>query len=344
MRADYWSILEPIIVDPARKSWKDVLRNLIFHANIEGCAWPSIATIRAETGYKSAKAIIDALAGLRSLGLIFQEEAENKKTGRGHVTKWMLSPALSTLVDKLEKQPNISERDTERNGEVSSRLSKKVKSLPIKGEATSQKGEVTSHGIYKEENKVSKSVSTRQKGEVTSHPVNNSQTPAASAEEVLAPHDPKRTEIAPSARKDAGEGTRGPAPMDVSKIFPEIQAIKKPIDYLALCSELGWKPNDSETVPDKAALEQARRAVVACAYREGLSTAEAKKFLRWNAGRKWSGVDRSSCVKDLAKLWLEKWQKDNWEAYCDERHRRSEAARLREEQKQRALVQAERKS
>ena len=97
-------------------------------------------------------------------------------------------------------------------------------------------------------------------------------------------------------------------------------------------------------MPDKAALEQARRAVVACAYREGLSAVEAKKFLRWNAGRKWSGVDRASCVRDLAKLWLEKWRKESWDEYCEERRRRSELARLREERKLRAQVAAESKA
>ena len=62
MRPDLWNILEPVEVDPRVKSWKDVLRNLVFHANDTGEAWPNIETIRREVGYKSRKAVIDALA------------------------------------------------------------------------------------------------------------------------------------------------------------------------------------------------------------------------------------------------------------------------------------------
>ena len=346
MRADYWSVLEPVAVDPARKSWKDVLRNLVFHANLEGVAWPSVATIRAETGYKSAKAVIDALAGLRSLGLIRPADDAPTRSGRGRVGRWMISSELSTLVDNLEKRPDIPERDTVRKGEVTSPLPKKVNLLPKKGEVTSKKGEVTSHRIYKEENKVSESVSMPRKGEPTSPFVNNSKNAARkavqthSAEELLEPHGGELGEVAPAALNDGGGSSKVPAPMSIDKLFPEIKPARKPVDYLSLCSELGWKPNDRLSVPDKAALEQARRAVVACAYREGLSTAEAKKFLRWNAGRKWSGVDRASCVRDLAKLWLEKWQKENWDDFCEERNRRIECARQREEQKLRAQAAA----
>ncbi len=348
MRSDIWSVLEPVAVDPARKSWKDVLRNLVFHANLEGCAWPSVATIRAETGYKSAKAVIDALAGLCSLGLILpMEDDASRKSGRGCVRRWRLAADLSTRVDKLEKQADILERDTIKKGEVTSLSPKRVNLLPEKGEVTSKKGEVTSHRIYKEINKVSKLVSMTPKGEVTSRPVDNSSdeapkaVQASLAEELLEPHRDKPRRVAPSAHKEASGVSRGPAPMDVAKIFPEIGSEQRQVDFLALCSELGWKPNDRKTVPNKAALEQARRAVVACAYREGLSTAEAKKFMRWNVGRKWSGIDRAGCVKDLAKLWLEKWQKEDYEAYCDERRRRCELARRREEQKLRVCAPSE---
>ena len=55
MRPDLWNILEPVEVDPRVKSWKDVLRNLVFHANDTGEAWPNIETIRREVGYKSRK-------------------------------------------------------------------------------------------------------------------------------------------------------------------------------------------------------------------------------------------------------------------------------------------------
>ena len=81
MRPDLWNILEPIQVDPRVKSWKDVLRNLVFHANDNGEAWPNIETIRLEVGYKSRKAVIDALAGLagslNNVGLVTADEVDN---------------------------------------------------------------------------------------------------------------------------------------------------------------------------------------------------------------------------------------------------------------------------
>ena len=344
MRSDLWNILEPIAVDPSRKSWKDVLRCLVYHANGSGEAWPSIETIRRECGYKSHKAIIDALAGLKGLGIIYPMKGSPIGGGRARPTKWLLSHLLNG-VDNLVDNSTIEKRDTKSKSEVSSQFSENGEVTSQKGEATSVKGEATSHRIIKNKKEVSKLVSTSRNHEPTSRLSITPEKPTKvkpdhSAEELLTPHGDKPLQVAPSARNDAAGGV-GPKPMKVEDIFPNLQSFEKPIDYFQLCSELGWKPNDAATVPNKAALEQARRAVVACAYREGLSEDEAKKFLRWNIGRKWSGIDRSSCVKDLAKLWLEKWKKSSFDDWLDERDRRARQKRLREEERMRKIVEEE---
>ena len=121
MRPDLWSILEPVPVDPAHKSWKDVLRCLIYHCNDDGEAWPSAETIRLECGYKSRKAIVDALAGLRGLGLIFP-----KAHGQRSVTYQLID--LSNGVDKLAKLSTSGVK----------LLPSGVKLLPVRCEATSR--------------------------------------------------------------------------------------------------------------------------------------------------------------------------------------------------------------
>lgn len=326
MRVDLWNILEPVHVDPARKSWKDVLRNLVFHSNLQGCAWPSIATIRSETGYKSDKAITDALAGLKEAGIISPMPESPTGGGRGRVTKWLINN-LSTYVHKLTSNSNIPKRDSPKKGEVTSEVIniperdkvKRVKSLPKKGEVTSKKGEVTSARnnieIIRE---VSKLVSAGQKGELTSPFVDNSagDGKAASAEGRPPPHGAGPRQIAPSARKE-------PRQMDLKELFPGI----KP-DYIQLCSKLGWKPNDPAQTPPEDA-ELARRSVVTCAYREGLSPAEAKRFLRYNAKRKWAAIDQANCVKDLAKEFCEAWKRRDIDAFWAEVDRRREAERAR---------------
>lgn len=332
MRTDLWSILEPIAVDPARKSWKDVLRNLVFHANTSGCAWPSVATIRMETGYKSNKAIIDALAGLKASGIIYPMKGTPVGPGRGRVTKWVLNN-LSTYVHKLEDNAETTERDTTSKGEVTSHIEKKVKSLPKKGEVTSQKGEVTSHEIYINKKEVSKSVCIGRKGEVTSHPVDNSPEAGQnhSAEGSPAPHEDKAKKIAPSARNDgAVRPAKQPKAMMIEEIFPEAKPVRPPVDYLALCSKLGWKPNDPKQTPPEEA-EEARRAIVACAYREGLSADQAKRFLRFNAKMRWSAVDQANCVRDLAKEFCEAWKRKDLDAYWAEQDRRRRLQKQRKE-------------
>ena len=320
MRTDMWNVLEPIHVDPARKSWKDVLRNLVFHANLEGCAWPSVATIRAETGYKSNKAIIDALAGLKAAGIITPMQGSPTKGGRGHPTRWSINN-LSNGVHKLTTNAGMAERDTQSNGEVTSHIEGKGEVTSTKGEVTSVKGEVTSHEIIRIRKEVSGLVSTGPNSEVTSSNVDNSPKAGknASAEGSPPPHGSRPRQVAPSARNEG----RAPRQMDIQDLFPEI----KP-DYLALCSKLGWRPNDPKQTPPEDT-ELARRAIVACAYREGLSPDEAKKFLRYNAKRKWSSIDQANCVKDLAKEFCEAWRRRDNDAYWEEVKRRRDAERRR---------------
>jgi hypothetical protein len=345
MRADLWNILEPIAVDPARKSWKDVLRNLVFHANIEGQAWPSVATIRAETGYKSNKAIIDALSGLKECGLISPAPGSPLKGGRGRPTRWIVNN-LSTCVHKLADNSNITERDTISKGEVTSHIEKRVKSLPQKCEPTSVKSEVTSHEIYINKKEVSKLVSAGQNSEVGSQRVDNSTKAGKnhSAEGSPPPHSSKLTEVAPSARNYvAVQRSREPKPISIEQIFPQTKPVTPPKDYLALCSKLGWKPNDPKQTPPEDA-EQARRAIVACAYREGLSSIEAKKFLRYNAKRKWAAVDQASCIRDLAKEFCEAWKRRDINAFWEEVDRRRASERMRQEKKRREQIAKEESS
>ena len=326
MRTDMWNELEPVHVDPARKSWKDVLRNLIYHANMEGCAWPGVKTIRAETGYKSDKAVTDALAGLRAAGIISHMAESGTSGGRGRPTKWLINN-LSNVVHKLTTGKGEPERDTVQKGEATSTSeSEPNRASPKKGEATSKKGEVTSkkgevtsarnNKEYKQE--VSRSVSIRARGEnheVTSPFVDNSGKDA-SAEGRPAPHKA----MAKQSRK---EGPREPRAVEVQDLFPQA----KP-DYVAMCAKLGWKPNDPEQTPPEDA-DLARRSIVSCAYRVGLSPAQAKEFLRYNTVRRWKAIDQASCVKDLAKAFLDRWKDDDIEAYWAEVNRRREAEKRR---------------
>ena len=323
MRVDLWNVLEPVVVDPARKSWKDVLRNLVYHANTAGEAWPSIETIRRECGYKSRKAVIDALAGLKGIGIIYPMPDAPGGGGRSKVTKWMLKNLL-TGVDKLVDNSSMLERDEMEKGEATSREAEKGEATSKKGEATSQNGEATSHRIDKKKKEVSKLVSVSGNSEATSPFVNNLAKKA----------------VAPSALNESSGGKRAPKAMSIEQVFPELKKTRTKEYYFEMCSVLGWRPNDPEQTPKQDA-ELARQAIVACALRERLSLEEAKRFLRYNAKRKWAAIDQASCVKDLAKEWCEAWKRRDFDAYSEEQEQRREARRRREEEMLRARVAAE---
>ena len=315
MRPDLWNILEPVEVDPRVKSWKDVLRNLVFHANDTGEAWPNIETIRREVGYKSRKAVIDALAGLEHCGLIGRI-----RNGKGRATKLTYrmtfdAKSINTLsldVDKsVDSKPTSPMLST--NGEVTSTDNGKPTS-PIggNGEVTSKNGEVTSHRIKNEISNNPPPTSIAANGEVTSPNVDNS------AEGVLTPHGPGRSEVAPSARKDAA---RTPPRTGMMSILDQ----REPVDYLALCKKPGWRPNDPQQTPP-CDFEQAKRAVIACAFRAKLSPEKAKEFWHYNAVRRWTAIDCGSTVNELAHAFMERWFKEDRDAYWKEQDRRKRAA------------------
>ena len=339
MRPDLWNILEPVEVDPRVKSWKDVLRNLVFHANDMGEAWPNIETIRREVGYKSRRIVIDTLAALEHCGLIGRDRRGN---GRGTKITYRItfdaktinrlssfvdiskngevsSPLLSTFHGNGEvSSPFLS--TSVNNGEVSSQLNGEVSSpFPKNGEVSSPlkaaNGEVSSippTPPYIGEKLNSSSSSIAANGELTSPFVNNS------AEGVLTPHGPGRTEVAPSARNDAA---RTPPRTGVMAILDK----REPVDYLALCKKPGWRPNDPKQTPP-CDFEQAKRAVIACAYRAKLSPEKAKEFWHYNAIRRWTAIDCGSTIAELAHAFRERWFKEDCDAYWKEQDRRKLAA------------------
>ena len=315
MRPDLWNILEPVEVDPRVKSWKDVLRNLVFHANDTGEAWPNIETIRREVGYKSRKAVIDALAGLEHCGLIGRI-----RNGKGRATKLtyrMTFDARSINTLSLDVDKSVDSKPTSpmlsTNGEVTSTDNGKPTS-PIggNGEVTSKNGEVTSHRIKNEISNNPSPTSIAANGEVTSPNVDNS------AEGVLTPHGPGRTEVAPSARNDAA---RTPPRTGMMSILDQ----REQVDYLALCKKPGWRPNDPQQTPP-CDFEQAKRAVIACAFRAKLSPEKAKEFWHYNAVRRWTAIDCGSTIAELAHAFMERWFKEDRDAYWKEQDRRRRAA------------------
>ena len=302
MRADLEKIVWAAPCDPKRRSWKFVLLNLCHHANATAEAFPSVAKIIEETGY-SNKAVSDALTGLEALGLI-------SRTGscgaRNRVTVYSLAE-LSTHVDNLANN-EVRSRLKKFNGELTS------KKEAVNGELTSPNGELSSHRSILGRKSVGKLVCTAANGELTSRYVDNS---------------------GKAGQNHSAEGSPFTRQNKVTEIGYDAGG------YLRLCGEYGFKPNDRDLIPNKAAMKEARRAVVACAMREGASLDQAKRFLRWNAGKKWKGIDNAVSVKDLAKLWVDQWKAKSFEEWAEEQHRRREAARLREEQEAVRLVREE---
>lgn len=100
---------------------------------------------------------------------------------------------------------------------------------------------------------------------------------------------------------------------------------REPVDYLALCKKPGWRPNDPQQTPP-CDFEQAKRAVIACAFRAKLSPEKAKEFWHYNAVRRWTAIDCGSTVAELAHAFMERWFKEDREAYWKEQDRRKRAA------------------
>lgn len=100
---------------------------------------------------------------------------------------------------------------------------------------------------------------------------------------------------------------------------------REPVDYLALCKKPGWRPNDPKQTPP-CDFEQAKRAVIACAYRAKLSPEKAKEFWHYNAIRRWTAIDCGSTIAELAHAFRERWFKEDCDAYWKEQDRRKLAA------------------
>ena len=92
-------------------------------------------------------------------------------------------------------------------------------------------------------------------------------------------------------------------------------------DYSKLIRTVGWKP---KTRVD-------REGVAKMAYKLGASLEQAREFCRYNSIRRWSGVNETSCVDDLARAWIARWRDElgpsEWSA--EQRRRRAKAAELR---------------
>ncbi len=326
-------LLEPVDVDPRVKSWKDVLRNLIFHANEDGVAWPCVDTIRRETGYKSAKAVRDALSALEGLCLGRRVRAGVPGAARVSYRSNVTAETVSVLSDDMSSgvadiggdmlisgggvinRVEVTSTSAESPGRKVEVTSTEVEVTSREVEVTSQKVEVTSNRSNKEISKNNTYIHIAPKVEVTSTCVDNS------PEEGPVPHGPGVPECPASPGNDAAGGGRQPPAVSAESILGNGGA-----DYLSLCREPGWRPNDAARAPD---ISSARRAVIACAMMGGLSQAKAVEFWKRNAVRRWTGIDRGVSVADLVSAAAANWQRDDPKAYWAERRRRRQAAASR---------------
>ena len=92
-------------------------------------------------------------------------------------------------------------------------------------------------------------------------------------------------------------------------------------DYNKLVRTVGWKP--------KTRMD--REGVAKWAYKLGASLEQAREFCRYNSIRRWSGVNETSCIDDLARAWIARWRDElgpsEWSA--EQRRRRAKAAEIR---------------
>ena len=118
-----------------------------------------------------------------------------------------------------------------------------------------------------------------------------------------------------------GEGTNLPPSAGTYGACREEEAAATDPDYSKLIRTVGWKP---KTRVD-------REGVAKMAYKLGASLEQAREFCRYNSIRRWSGVNETSCVDDLARAWIARWRDElgpsEWSA--EQRRRRAKAAELR---------------
>lgn len=174
MRADLEKIVWAAECRADIRSWKFVLLNLCHHANAEGKAFPSVATVARECGY-SAKAVISSLEGLQGLGIITRTGGcgQKKRVGVYDVG------GILTGVHKLGNG-EVSSPLKPPNGEVGSPLKPPNSEVSSKkpapnSELTSANSEVSSHrSILGNKELVSKLVSAGANSELTSPLVHKS--------------------------------------------------------------------------------------------------------------------------------------------------------------------------
>ena len=210
MRADLEKIVWAADCHPKIRSWKFTLLNLCHHANAQGEAFPGVATIAKETGY-SSKAVVDALAGLESIGII---RMKGHCGQRQRVSVYDIT-GVSTNVDNLA------------NGEVSSCLQGfnselTSKKEPFNSELSSPNSELSSDRSILGNKEVSKLVSVAANSEVTSPFVNNAKKPMQNppAEGSSLPHGSRPRQVGNDCGADP--------------------------DYKALVKTPGWKPKTDE--------------------------------------------------------------------------------------------------
>jgi len=97
------------------------------------------------------------------------------------------------------------------------------------------------------------------------------------------------------------------------------------VDYLVLCKKPGWKPNDPKQTPP-CDFQKAKAAVLECAYKQRLSREKAKEFWHYNAIRKWNAIDCGNTIAELAHAFMERWWKEDSDAYWAEQKRRQRSA------------------
>lgn len=131
----------------------------------------------------------------------------------------------------------------------------------------------------------------------------------------------KSAKLAPYVHNSDGEGANLPPSAGNYGACREEGAAATDPDYSKLIRTVGWKP---KTRVD-------REGVAKMAYKLGASLEQAREFCRYNSIRRWSGVNETSCVDDLARAWIARWRDElgpsEWSA--EQRRRRAKAAELR---------------
>ena len=265
--------------------------------------FPSVAALEEETGL-SRRGVFRALAELEEAGLLV------RWSGRGQCSVNTYTLAMHDPGGEAEKPVHNSaegcQADTLKRGEECQvDTHKSAKLTLIECQAGTQKRKRKPNLL-----KVSKLVCMPSKSAKLAPYVHNS--------------DGEGANLPPSAGNYGacrGEGANLPPPAgNYGACRGEGAAATDP-DYSKLIRTVGWKP---KTRVD-------REGVAKMAYKLGASLEQAREFCRYNSIRRWSGVNETSCVDDLARAWIARWRDElgpsEWSA--EQRRRRAKAAEMR---------------